>query len=54
MSTEEIKALAFVLIEMILANPFEYNENREDTLTLGAIYGVVSAVKAICEKEEQK
>ena len=55
MSNEEIKALAYDLIDQLVASPFEYNdENREDLLTLGAIFGIISAVNAICKEEEQK
>ena len=54
MSNEEIKALAYDLINKLVANPFVYNDKkREDLLTLGAIFGVISAVDAICKKEEQ-
>lgn len=58
MNTEELKALAYDLIDQLVASPFDYNdENREDLLTLGAIFGVISAVDAICKickKEEQE
>lgn len=55
MDKQEIKALAYDLIDQLVASPFEYNdENREDLLTLGAIFGIISAVNAICEKEKQK
>lgn len=55
MSTEEIKALAFDLIRQGVKNPFDYvNEDREDLITLGVIYGMIRIVDAICEKEERK
>lgn len=55
MSNEELKALAYDLIDQLVASPFDYNdENREDLLTLGAIFGIISAVDAICKKEEQE
>lgn len=50
-SDSALKVLAYDLIEKFVANPFEYNdENREDLLTLGAIFGVISAVKTISEE----
>lgn len=55
MSTEEIKALAFDLIRQGVKNPFDYvNEDREDLITLGVIYGMIRIVDAICEREEQE
>ena len=55
MSTEEIKALAYDAIDKLIGSPFDYtDENREDLLTLGAIFGFISAVNEICEKEEQE
>jgi len=54
MSKEEIKALAFDLIDNAIKCPYDYtDENREDLLTLGAIFGIISAVDAICKKEGQ-
>ena len=50
-SDNEIKVRAYESIEELIASPFDYtDENREDLLTLGAIYGVVQAVKAICKE----
>lgn len=54
MTNEEIKALAFDLIRQGVKNPFDYvNEDREDLITLGVIYGMIRIVDAICEKEKQ-
>lgn len=55
MTNEEIKALAYDLIRQGVKNPFDYaNEDREDLITLGVIYGIIRMCDAICEKEEQK
>lgn len=55
MSNEEIKALAFDLIRQGVKNHFDYtDEDREDLITLGMIYGMIRIVDAICEKEEQE
>lgn len=55
MSNEELKALAYDLIRQGVENPFDYvNEDREDLITLGVIYGMIRIVDAICEKEEQE
>ncbi len=52
---KEFKELAYDLIRKIVKNPFDYvNEDREDLITLGAIYGMIRIVDAIYEKEDQK
>lgn len=54
MSNEEIKALAYDLIRQGVKNPFDYvNEDREDLITLGVIYGIIRMCDEICEKEAQ-
>lgn len=48
----EIKALAYDAIDELVGSPFDYtDESRDDLLTLGAIYGVISAVNKICKEE---
>ena len=56
MNTEEIKALAYDLIDNAIKYPYDYdyeNEEREDLLVLGEIYGIIRMCDAICLKEEQ-
>lgn len=54
MSNEEIKALAYDLIDNAIESPYDYgNEEREDLLVLGEIYGIIRMCDAICLKEEQ-
>lgn len=55
MNEQEIKALAYDLIDQLVASPFDYNdENREDLLVIGEVYGIIRMCDAICEKEERK
>lgn len=55
MSNEEIKALAYDLINNAIKCPYDYtDENREDLLVIGEVYGIVRMCDAICEKEEQE
>lgn len=55
MTNEEIKALAYDLIKQWVKNSFNYtDEDREDLITLGVIYGMIRIVDAICEKGEQE
>lgn len=55
MSNEEIKALAYDLIDNAIKCPYDYtDENREDLLVIGEIYGIVRMCDAICEQEEQE
>ena len=55
MSNEEIKALAFDLIDNAIKCPYDYtDENREDLLVIGEVYGIVRMCDAICEREEQE
>lgn len=53
MNTEELKALAFDLIDNAIKCPYDYtDENREDLLVIGEIYGIVRMCDAICEQED--
>jgi len=55
MSNEEIKALAFDLIDNAIKCPYDYtDETREDLLVIGEVYGIVRMCDAICEREEQE
>lgn len=55
MSSEEIKALAYDLIDNAIESPYDYgNEEREDLLVLGEVYGIIKMCNKICDKETQK
>lgn len=55
MNEQEIKALAYDLIDNVIKCPYDYtDENREDLLVLGEVYGIVRMCNEICEKEKQK
>lgn len=55
MTNEEIKALAFDLINNAIKCPYDYtDETREDLLVIGEIYGIIGLCDAICEREEQE
>lgn len=55
MSNEEIKALAYDLIDNVIKCPYDYeNEEREDLLVIGEVYGIVRMCDEICEKMKWK
>ena len=55
MNEQEIKALAYDLIDNVIKCPYDYeNEEREDLLVLGEIFGIIRMCDEICEKEKWK
>lgn len=55
MTNEELKELAYDLIDKAIKSPYDCeNEEREDLLVIGEIYGIIRMCDAICEKEEQQ
>ena len=55
MSNEEIKALAFDLINNAIKCPYDYeNEEREDLLVIGEVYGIIRMCDEICGKDKRK